>query len=402
MKEISGGLCAIEGVLTSGVHAGFKRKKKDFSLVYFPKGATVAGVFTKNAVKSHHILYDAKLLEERTEFKAIMTNSGNANACNGEQGDHDVRTMAKIAAKQLNIKPEEVLICSTGVIGVPMPLDGFSEKVELLTEGLNDEDSLSAVEAIMTTDTHPKQTAYEFDIAGEKVRLAAIAKGSGMIHPNLGTMLSYIVTDLAMNQSLLKELLLKAVNNSFNLVTVDGDTSPNDTVFLASTQGVEVELNSSNIELFYQALESLCQELARMLAKDGEGASKFVEVIVKGAGSSADAVSIAKTVATSSLVKTAIYGQDANWGRIISAIGQSQPESINLYSINISFKSAAGEILVCQAGKGLTFNEENALKILSQKEIEIIIEMGVGESQVQVWTCDMTTDYIKINADYRS
>lgn len=402
MKKIAGGLCAINSVFASGIHAGLKANKKDLGLIYFPKGATVAGVYTKNAIQSHHIVYDRHLLEQHSIVKAILTNSGNANTCNGVRGDMDVQKMAQTLADDLNIKVTEVLICSTGVIGVPLTLNNFDEKVQQLTSQLTDQDSITAVEAMMTTDTHPKQLAYEFKIDQQSIKIAGITKGSGMIHPNLGTMLSYLVTDVALDQAELNIMLSKVVDNSFNRLTVDGDTSPNDTVFLASTGELKIEWNEEKLDTFYQSLEQLCQDLAKMMAADGEGATKYVEVLVKGGQNQTDAVKIAKEVATSSLVKTAIFGQDANWGRIISAIGQCQPDELDPTKIDIAIASKKGQVALCSQGIGLTFDEESAAEIMSEKELSILIDLGIGNFQAEVWTCDMTVDYIKINADYRS
>lgn len=399
---IPGGFCAIDNVWVSGVHSGFKHRNKDLALIYFPKGATMAGVFTKNAIESHHIKYDKKLLNEQATFKAIMTNSGNANTFNGEKGDADVKIMAETLANKLAIHPDEVLICSTGVIGVPMDLTNFDKKVAHLSHNLTDGDSIQAAEAIMTTDTTIKQKAIAFEIEGKPVHLAAIAKGSGMIHPNMGTMLSYIVTDLDLGQATLLQLLKEAVRQTFNKISVDGDTSPNDSVILASTNKISVNPTKQNILLFQERLTEICQMMAQEIVADGEGASKFVTVSVKGASSLSDAEGIAKQVATSSLVKTAIYGQDANWGRVLSAIGQAQPNYLDPSKIKIQFISKKGSILTCKGGQGLDFDEALAFEILSEKEITIDIDLGLGKSQIAVWTCDMTEDYIKINADYRS
>lgn len=401
-QVISGGLCAIENVWVSGVHSGFKHRNKDLALIYFPKGATMAGVFTKNAIQSHHIKYDKKRLNEQATFKAIMINSGNANTFNGPKGDTDVQIMANTLASKLMIQPDEVLICSTGVIGVPMDLSKFEDQVDTLTHNLTDGDSIQAAEAIMTTDTKIKQAAIAFEIEGKPVHLAAIAKGSGMIHPNMGTMLSYVVTDLDLGQATLQQLLKESVNQSFNKISVDGDTSPNDTVLLASTNKVSVKPTKQHILIFQEKLTEICQMMAQEIVADGEGATKFVTVAMKGAADQADAEGIAKQVATSSLVKTAIFGQDANWGRVLSAIGQAQPDYLDPAKIQISFISEKGEILTCKNGQGLVFDEDLAYEILSETDITIAIDLGIGKSQVAVWTCDMTEDYIKINADYRS
>lgn len=402
MKKLNGGVCALEDVLASGLHAGFKQQKKDLGLLYFPKGVKVAGVFTKNAIQSHHIKYDQALLRQNHSFKAILTNSGNANTCNGVVGDETVLQMVNTLARTLKIQADEVLVCSTGVIGVPMNLNDFDKKCARLVCQLTKEDSLSAVEAMMTTDTFAKQLAYEFKVGDRTVKIAGITKGAGMIHPNLGTMLAYLVTDADLEQAQLHRLLKDVVGESFNCLTVDGDTSPNDTVFLASTGKVKISWNDETLADFYKGLLELSQELTRLMAKDGEGATKFVEVIVKCAQTHADALKIAKAVATSSLVKTALYGQDANWGRIISAIGQSQPEYLQADKIAIAFESEAGYVQVCEHGVGLPFDETQALAVMSEQSVTIIIDLGLGVSNSKVWTCDMSLDYIKINADYRS
>lgn len=402
MKKLNGGVCALEDVLASGLHAGFKQQKKDLGLLYFPKGVKVAGVFTKNAIQSHHIKYDQALLRQNHSFKAILTNSGNANTCNGVVGDETVLQMVNTLARTLKIQADEVLVCSTGVIGVPMNLNDFDKKCARLVCQLTKEDSLSAVEAMMTTDTFAKQLAYEFKVGNKTVKIAGITKGAGMIHPNLGTMLAYLVTDADFEQAQLHSLLKDVVGDSFNCLTVDGDTSPNDTVFLASTGKVKITWNDETLTGFYRGLLELSQELTRLMAKDGEGATKFVEVIVKCAQTHADALKIAKGVATSNLVKTALYGQDANWGRIISAIGQSQPEYLQADKIAIAFESEAGYVQVCKHGVGLPFDETQALAVMSEQSVTIIIDLGLGVSNSKVWTCDMSLDYIKINADYRS
>ena len=402
MEKIEGGLSAVQDVWTSGVHAGFKTKQKDLALIYFPKGATVAGVFTRNLIKGHPVLYGQEMLKKQSEFKAVIINSGNANVSNGLQGDQDVLAMAEKTAKRLDIRPEEVLVSSTGIIGVPMDLTPLESGLEKAVEALNDTDSTAAAKAIMTTDTKLKQVAYRLEVEGETIHIGGIIKGAGMIHPNMGTMLGYLTTDLALPQKQLQEILRQATDESFNLMTVDGDTSTNDTVLLASTNAVTVELTDEVLSTFSQAITEVCQELAKKIAADGEGQTKFVEVNVQGAASVGDAKKIAKTVATSSLVKTALYGGDANWGRVLMAIGNSEPSALDPYRLSISFASKAGELLVCQNGQGVSFSEAKATEILSASEIQIEIDVGLGEGERSVWTCDMSLDYIKINSDYRS
>ena len=402
MKAIKGGLSAVKNVQTSGVHAGFKKEDKDLALIYFPKGATVAGVFTKNLIVAHPVLYDQKLLKEKSQFKAVLINSGNANVSNGAQGDQDVLMMAEETAKKLTILPEEVLVSSTGIIGMPMNLEPLESGLEQAVRTLNNSDSTEAAQAIMTTDTKIKQLSYALKIGDETIHIGAMIKGAGMIHPNMGTMLGYITTDLAVPQDQLQSILIDATNKSFNLMTVDGDTSTNDTVLLATTNEIELELTEKVVSEFTKAVTTVCQELAKMVAADGEGMTKFIEVNVDSAATEVDATKVAKTVAVSSLVKTAIYGGDANWGRVLMAIGNSEPSELDPYSLSISFASVAGEVLVCQNGQGVSFSEAKATEILNEEEIEINIGLGVGDAHSSVWTCDMSLDYIKINSDYRS
>ena len=402
MKKIKGGLSAVKHVQTSGVHAGYKKETKDLALIYFPKGATVTGVFTKNLIKAHPVIYDQERLKQQSLFKAILINSGNANVSNGAQGDQDVLTMAQETAKKLNIFPEEVLVSSTGIIGVPMDLEPLESGLEKAVAALNDSDSTQAAQAIMTTDTKVKQLSYAVEIGSETIHIGAMIKGAGMVHPNMGTMLGYLTTDLVVPQNQLQEILIDVTNKTFNQMTVDGDTSTNDTILLATTNEKELELSDQVVSEFAEAVTAVCQELAKMVAADGEGATKFIEVHVDSAATEADAIKVAKTVATSSLVKTAIYGGDANWGRVLMAIGNSEPSELDPYQLTIIFASAAGEVLVCQNGQGVSFSEAKASEILKENAIEIKIDLGVGDAQGSVWTCDMSIDYIKINSDYRS
>lgn len=394
------GLCAVEGVETNGIHTGFKVQDKDLALIYFPDGATVTGVFTRNKVKAHSVLYDMEMLKNFTNFKAILVNSGNANACNGLTGEQDVHTMTDALAGKLNIDAHEVLVSSTGVIGEPLNLQPFYSGLDTLVSGLKNDDSTSAAEAIMTTDTVPKQLSFEAEIGGETVHFGAMIKGAGMIHPNMGTMLGYIATDAGLSQDALNTALKSATDDSFNVMTVDGDTSTNDTVLLASTN--KVMLDESHLDEFTAVLTAMCQKLSQIIARDAEGATKFVTVNVVNAASKHDAVSVAKTVATSSLVKTAVYGQDANWGRVIMAIGNSDAETLNPDAITIKFAAGNDAVLVCHEGLAVPFDEGHAYNILSNTDVGIFIDLNAGEYSAQVWTCDMSIDYVKINADYRS
>lgn len=400
VSVLSGGLCAVEGVETNGIHTGFKAQDKDLALIYFPDGATVTGVFTRNKVKAHSVLYDMEMLKNFTNFKAILVNSGNANACNGLTGEKDVHAMTDALAGKLNIDAHEVLVSSTGVIGEPMNLQPFYAGLDTLVTGLQTENSTSAAEAIMTTDTVPKQLSFEADIGGQTVHFGAMIKGAGMIHPNMGTMLGYIVTDAGLSQNALNTALKSAADDSFNVMTVDGDTSTNDTVLLASTN--KVLLDESHLGEFTAVLTAMCRKLSQMIARDAEGATKFVTVNVVNAAAKYDAVSVAKAVATSSLVKTAVYGQDANWGRVIMAIGNSDAATLNPDTITIKFAAGAAEVLVCHEGLAVPFDEGHAYNILSNTDVEIFIDLNAGDYSAEVWTCDMSVDYVKINADYRS
>ena len=398
--SVKKGLCAVKGVETNGIHTGFKAQDKDLALIYFPDGATVTGVFTRNKVKAHSVLYDMEMLKNYTDFKAILVNSGNANACNGLNGEEDVQSMTSAVAEKLNIGAHEVLVSSTGVIGEPLNLKPFYKGLDSLVGGLGTDSSTSAAEAIMTTDTVPKELSVEAEIGGKIIHFGAIIKGAGMIHPNMGTMLGYIATDAALPQDALNTALKSAADDSFNVMTIDGDTSTNDTVLLASTN--KVILDESYLDEFTAVLTAMCRQLSQMIARDAEGATKFVTVNVVNAASKNDAVSVAKTVATSSLVKTAVYGQDANWGRVIMAIGNSGAETLNPNTITIKFASGEDEILVCHEGLAVPFDEGHAYNILSNTDVEILIDLNSGEYSGEVWTCDMSVDYVKINADYRS
>lgn len=376
VSVMSGGLCAVEGVETNGIHTGFKAQDKDLALIYFPDGATVTGVFTRNKVKAHSVLYDMEMLNNFTNFKAILVNSGNANACNGLTGERDVHTMTDALAGKLNIDAHEVLVSSTGVIGEPLNLHPFYGGLDALVFGLGTDDSTSAAEAIMTTDTVPKQLSFEAEIGGQTVHFGAMIKGAGMVHPNMGTMLAYIVTDAGLSQNVLNTALKSATDDSFNVMTIDGDTSTNDTVLLASTN--KVLLDESHLDEFTAVLTAICQKLSQMIARDAEGATKFVTVNVVNAATKQDAVSVAKTVATSSLVKTAVYGQDANWGRVIMAIGNSDAETLDPNAITIKFAAGGDDVLVCHEGLAVPFDEEHAYNILSNTDVEIFIDLNGG------------------------
>jgi len=391
------------GFQATGIACGIKKAAKDLALLYSKTTAQAAGVFTTNQVKAAPLLVSQQNLEQG-QIQAVVINSGNANACTGAKGLEDAWTMAEETAQVLNLSKEKVVVASTGVIGFPLPIGKVQEGIKLASKNLSEQGGQAAAEAIMTTDTFPKQIALTMDLDGKKVTLAGMAKGSGMIHPNMATMLGFITTDAAVVDGFLAELLKKAINKSFNMITVDGDTSTNDmVVIMANGLAGNKPLNkeSAEVEKFSAALEYLTIYLAQQIVKDGEGASKLVEIQVKNALTESDAKKAAMSVATSSLVKTAIFGQDANWGRVIAAVGYSGAE-IRAEKIDIFLTSAAGKEQMAQAGGGLAFDEEKAKKILAEKEIGIIVDLQLGEQDAQVWTCDLTYDYVKINAHYRS
>jgi glutamate N-acetyltransferase/amino-acid N-acetyltransferase len=401
---VPGGVTAVPGFKATGIHAGLKKVKKDLALIVSEEPAVGAGVFTTNKVKAAPLLYDMEQLKG-SSFRAIVVNSGNANACTGEQGLEDAKAMAVKVACQLGCPTEEVLVSSTGVIGVKMPMEKILAGIEKATKELSPTGGPLAAEAIMTTDTYPKEISFKLMIGDCQVTIGAMAKGSGMIHPNMGTMLGFITTDLAIAKDLLQEALVAVVGKTFNMITVDGDTSTNDMVLvLANGMAGNEPINSKEdpaYKIFYEALIFACTYLAKEIAKDGEGATKLLTVEVLSALSEKDARLAAKAVCNSSLVKTALFGEDANWGRILAAVGYSGAE-FDPSKVNIWIKSQAGEEQVAANGAGLAFDEEKAKNILREKEVFFIVDLGMGEEQATAWGCDLTYDYVKINGSYRT
>jgi len=407
MTEIKGGVCAPKGFLAGGVNCGIKKgsTKKDLALIYSKNLCSAAAMFTRNKVKAASVeLSQANIADGK--LRAIIANSGNANACTGQEGMAAAKRMAQAAADNLLISPSEIAVASTGVIGVPLPIEKIEANIDTLKASLKSDESGhdAALEAIMTTDIRKKEIAVEAEMGGKNIRIGAIAKGSGMIHPNMATMLCFITTDAAILPSTLDACLRRAVSRSFNRVTVDGDTSTNDMVLVMANgeagNTLITDTNGEN-EIFYAALEYVCVSLARQMARDGEGATKLVTVTVKGAQSEEKAAVFAKSVAASSLVKAACFGADANWGRVLCALGYSG-EDFDPNKTSVSFKSACGEIEVCGNGVTTHFSEEKAKEILLQEEIEIIVNLNTGRESASVWGCDLTYDYVKINGDYRS
>lgn len=405
-QVVDGGVTAPQGFQAAGVSAGIKKNgKRDLALIYAEKPCSAAGVFTQNLVKAAPVLLDMEHLEKtQGRAQAIVVNSGNANACTGAQGRQDALTMAELAAAKLGLAPEEVLVASTGVIGQPLPMEKVKQGIELAVAALSKAGGREAVEAIMTTDTKPKEIAVSFSLQGREVTLGAMAKGAGMIHPDMATMLCFITTDAAVAPEALHRALQRAVDATFNMLTVDGDTSTNDSVLvLANGLAGNEELNegSDGYEDFVEALTYVCRDLARKIAADGEGATKLLEVVVKNAPSLQDARLVAKAVASSNLVKTALFGEDANWGRVLCAAGYSgarfDPEKVDIY-----LQSRAGRIQTAARGAGLPFDEEAAARILKEQEITFVLDLQAGDAEATAYSCDFSYDYVRINADYRT
>jgi len=407
MTEIKGGVCAPKGFLAGGVSCEIKKgsTKKDLALIYSKNLCSTAAMFTRNKVKAASVVLSQANISDG-KLRAIIANSGNANACTGQEGTAAAKRMAQAAADNLLISPSEIAVASTGVIGVPLPIEKIEANIDALKASLKSDESGhdAALEAIMTTDIRKKEIAVEIEIDGKIIRVGAMAKGSGMIHPNMATMLCFVTTDAAILPSTLDACLRRAVSRSFNRVTVDGDTSTNDMIVVMANgeagNTLITDTDGEN-EIFYAALEYVCVSLARQMARDGEGATKLVTVTVKGAQSEEKAAVFARSVAASSLVKAACFGADANWGRVLCALGYSG-EDFDPNKTSVSFRSACGEIEVCSKGVTTHFSEEKAKEILLQEEIEIIVNLNDGRESASFWGCDLTYDYVKINGDYRS
>ncbi len=404
MKIIKGGVCAAKGFKASGVHCGIRknREKRDLSLIYSEVPASAAAVYTTNLVKGAPLIVTEKHLESGTA-QAIICNSGNANTCNANGIEIAEKTCGLLAAG-LGIDPSEVVVASTGVIGQPMSLEPFESGVPGLIKALSTDGTDDAAEGIMTTDTVKKEIAIEFTIGGKTCRMGGIAKGSGMIHPNMATMLVFITTDVCIPPELLKKALSSDIKNTFNMLSIDGDTSTNDMVVLLANGlagNKPVEEGTPDWEEFMKAVNTVNVNLCRMIAADGEGATKLLECVVSGAESEKAAKTVAKSVVCSSLLKAAMFGADANWGRVLCAIGYSGAK-VDVSKVGVSFKSKAGEIEVCSCGAGVEFSEETAKKILLEDEIDILVSLGSGDYSATAWGCDLTYDYVKINGDYRT
>ena len=404
MKQIEGGVCAAAGFKAAGVHCGIRKNqtKRDLGLIVSDCKASAAAVHTTNLVKGAPLLVTKEHLADGTA-QAILCNSGNANTCNAD-GPQIANAMCQLAADQLGLAPEDVAIASTGVIGQPLNLEVIQAGMAPLAADLAYHNSLHAATAIMTTDTIPKEAAVEFELDGKVCHLGGIAKGSGMIHPNMATMLVFLTTDAAISSELLQKALSTDVQSTFNMVSVDGDTSTNDMVTILANGmagNTLITQEGEDFAVFMKALNTVTMQLCKMLAGDGEGATHLLECKVSGAADLATARTVAKSVICSPLVKAAIFGADANWGRVLCAIGYSGAD-VNVQAVDVAFVSKAGCIEVCKAGAGIPFSEEKAKQILLEHEIEIHVELNSGSAESTAWGCDLTYDYVKINGDYRT
>ncbi len=404
MKTISGGVCAAQGFTASGVHCGVRhnRTKKDLALILSSTPASAASVYTTNLVKGAPLTVTKNHIADGVA-QAVICNSGNANTCNAN-GIEIAEKMCALTAEALGIRASDVVVASTGVIGQPLPLEPIAKGIPQVAAALSADGSDAAAEAIMTTHTIKKEIAVEFTVGGKTCRMGGIAKGSGMIHPNMATMLVFITTDCAVAPAMLQKALSADIQNTFNMVSVDGDTSTNDMVTVLANGlagNAEITCEGEDFTAFMQALNAVTVYLCRMIAADGEGATKLLECRVTGAADEKNAKIVAKSVICSSLLKAAMFGADANWGRVLCAIGYSGAD-VDVMKVDVTFRSGKGDIAVCKNGAGIPFSEEIAKEVLSEKEIEILVELNSGSAAATAWGCDLTYDYVKINGDYRT
>ena len=403
LKQITGGVCAAKGFTANGVHCGIRKNKtkRDLALIYTKTAATAAAVYTQNLVKGAPLTVTKNNIVDG-KAHAIICNSGNANTCNAN-GIEIAEKTCELIAKELNIDAKDIVVASTGVIGQPLDITPIEKGIPALVAGLGDHSDF-ACEGIMTTDTKPKEIAFEFTAGGKTCRIGGIAKGSGMIHPNMATMLVFVTTDCKISAGMLQKALSADVKDSFNMISIDGDTSTNDMVSVLANgeaENAEIVKEGEDFDAFCQALNAVTTDLCRKIAGDGEGATKLLECKIEGGRDEITAKKVAKSVICSSLFKAAMFGADANWGRVLCAIDYAGGD-VDVNKVDVSFRSQKGEILVCQNGAGVPFSEEKAKEILLESEIEILIDLNDGEGKATAWGCDLTYDYVKINGDYRT
>lgn len=404
MKLISGGVCAANGFKANGIHCGIRknRTKRDLALIYSEKLCSTAAVYTTNLVKGAPLKVTKNHIENGYA-QAVICNSGNANTCNAN-GIEIAELTCSLLSQKLGVKSHDIVVASTGVIGQPLDITPIKEGIPSLVDGLSYDGGEYAAEAIMTTDVLKKEIAVEFTVGGKTCKIGGIAKGSGMIHPNMATMLVFITTDCNISPKMLQKALSSDIQNTFNMISIDGDTSTNDmvTVLANGMAGNKIiDSDGEDFNAFMKALNTVTVDLCRKIASDGEGATKLLECVVSGAKSKEVAKTVAKSVICSSLTKAAMFGADANWGRVLCAIGYSGAE-VDVQKIDVYFKSIKGGIQVCKNGSGVDFSEEKAKEILLESEIDIIINLNDGEFTSTAWGCDLTYDYVKINGDYRT
>ncbi len=404
--KTDGGVTAPLGFAAMGVHAGIKKEKADMAIIKSHVPAVAAGTFTTNVVKAAPVLFDQKQIYENDFAQVIVCNSGVANACTGKEGMDYCEQTAKMVSENLYIDENEVLVTSTGVIGQQLPMDKIEAGIQMLglTLDSSEDGGHMAAEAIMTTDTKPKEVAYEFRVAGKQCKIGGMCKGSGMIHPNMCTMLSFLTTDVKISKELLYEALSDSVKDSYNMISVDGDTSTNDTVLILANglaENKEITEKDEDYDEFVNALHAVNVELSKMIAGDGEGATALFEVKVRNADTKENAVKLAKSVVSSSLTKAAICGHDANWGRIMCALGYAGVD-FDPEKIDIVFTSKAGQIIIVENGVATDYSEDKATEILSEDAVTVTCDMKMGDAKATAWGCDLTHEYVSINADYRS
>lgn len=406
MKRVEGGVCAAAGFSANGLNCGLNpdKNKNDLALIVSSGLCNAAAVYTTNKVKGAPILVTRKhLAATANHARAVIVNSKNANTCNAD-GEEKAERMCELAAAELGISPDEVIVASTGVIGQILPIEPIADHIKELAAGLSPENHGKAANAIMTTDTIQKEVAVQFELDGKLVTIGGMAKGSGMIHPNMATTLNFVTTDIAIAPALIQKALSEIVKVTYNCLSIDGDTSTNDMVSIMANGlagNKEITEEGAEYELFKEGLYEVLMNMTKMLAKDGEGASKMLECTVSGAPDQDTAIIVAKSVIRSPLFKCAMFGEDANWGRILCAVGYAEAD-FDITKVAVSLASAKGSVAVCKDGAGIEFSEDDAKVILGEDEIYINIDLGAGDAAAKAWGCDLTYDYVKINGDYRS